>query len=560
MKQAFKIIVAASLTLFFAFSVAACGGCDTQKETAPQQLHAPTNLRVNAETKILWWDAVPHANGYSVEIDGALHGTNAVGYDLSALTESKTYRIKVNALCTPGSGYLDSGWSDALDYTVAESEKTYSVTLPTGAGFTALPVLGFSLSVKEGGEFRFRITLLAGYTDSVLTVKANGAVLTGTVSAPVVFTFTIASVNQNVAVTAEGLTLNVYAVTLPVGVGYTAAAEAGSEPPISHGSTFKFRITLLEGYTHSALVVKANGTVLLPTAGIYTVAAVSATVTIIVEGVHSGTPGLHFSEIADGAALEAAMGTTNAAHVVIPNEYQGKPVTAIAQEGFGNCTNLESIVIPDGITEIGDMAFIGSGLKSIMIPASVLKIGIAALSMCQALQSITAAPENPVFRSGGECLIRIDDDVLIAGCLASVIPEGVAGIGEGAFAGLEGLESIILPDSVRFIGGAAFVLCTNLTDIIIPSAVTRIGEAAFFGCTSLAYIEIPAEVTEIGDMAFFACADILTIIMQGEDPPAVGELAFPPQTPIYVPDAAVEAYKTAWEAYAAQIFSLSDIE
>lgn len=41
--------------------------------------------------------------------------------------------------------------------------------------------------------------------------------------------------------------------------------------------------------------------------------------------------------------------TGNEASVVIPNEIEGKPVTAIGKAAFFNCGNLTSIEIPEGI-------------------------------------------------------------------------------------------------------------------------------------------------------------------------------------------------------------------
>ena len=50
---------------------------------------------------------------------------------------------------------------------------------------------------------------------------------------------------------------------------------------------------------------------------------------------------------------------------------------------------LGSIIIPDGVTSIGDEAFLGcSSLKSIVIPDSVTSIGERAFKSCESLESI----------------------------------------------------------------------------------------------------------------------------------------------------------------------------
>ncbi len=76
--------------------------------------------------------------------------------------------------------------------------------------------------------------------------------------------------------------------------------------------------------------------------------------------------------------------------IVIPDTYDGLPVTRISAEAFRYCNNLESITIPIGITSIGREAFQGcQSLKSITIPYGVSYIGMLAFYGCTALESVT---------------------------------------------------------------------------------------------------------------------------------------------------------------------------
>ena len=94
-----------------------------------------------------------------------------------------------------------------------------------------------------------------------------------------------------------------------------------------------------------------------------------------------------------------------------------------------NCTNLESIIIPNSVTVIGDYAF----------------------SDCKGLTSIT-------------------------------IPNSVTLICDFAFAYCSGLTSITIPNSVTSIRDSAFRFCIRLTSIEIPDSVTSISSSAFWDC------------------------------------------------------------------------------
>ena len=48
---------------------------------------------------------------------------------------------------------------------------------------------------------------------------------------------------------------------------------------------------------------------------------------------------------------------TKPTKIVIPEELDGKPVTAISELAFAKEENLKEITIPDSVTEIGDAAF-----------------------------------------------------------------------------------------------------------------------------------------------------------------------------------------------------------
>lgn len=150
-----------------------------------------------------------------------------------------------------------------------------------------------------------------------------------------------------------------------------------------------------------------------------------------------------------------------------------------------------AVVIPDGVTKIGDYAFSYSNptyssyvyntkLTSVTIPSSVKSIGSYAFENCTALTNIS-------------------------------IPNSVTSIGTGAFFGCSGLVNIALPNSVTFIGSGAFENCTNLASINIPTGLRDIGIEAFYHCTSLTSITIPSNVRTIQTTAFDGCTALKNI-------------------------------------------------
>ena len=164
---------------------------------------------------------------------------------------------------------------------------------------------------------------------------------------------------------------------------------------------------------------------------------------------------------------------------------------------------IKTVNISQGITGIGEEAFINSGLTSITIPASVTSIGAGAFSFCNNLTGISL-PANLEF---------IGDRAFYycSKLTGIVIPNGVKSIGDNVFDSCSVLANISIPDSVTSIGVLAFRWCYKLTSITLPSNLDSIGGYAFSGCSSLSSVFFPDSVTNIGDNAFSGCAANLTI-------------------------------------------------
>ena len=178
--------------------------------------------------------------------------------------------------------------------------------------------------------------------------------------------------------------------------------------------------------------------------------------------------------------------------VTIPNS-----VTSIGGFAFERCTSLTSITIPNSVTSIEDFAFRDcSSLTSVTIPNSVTTIGGYAFGGCSSLTSIIVESGNPVYDSRNNCnaIIRTTDNVLIAGCQNTTIPNSVTSIEVDAFNGCSGLTSIIIGSGMRNIGSQAFANCQELLDVYCyAEAVPPTESNAFDGSyPEYATLHVPA--------------------------------------------------------------------
>ncbi len=166
--------------------------------------------------------------------------------------------------------------------------------------------------------------------------------------------------------------------------------------------------------------------------------------------------------------------------------------------------------------------------------------------------------------------------------LRSIDLSNMETIGNYAFWGCSALETISAKKA-NLIGSYSFMRCTNLKMVdASPNEVdsfafdgcqnlefigfenlTIIGKNAFYNCRSLKSVELNASVSSIGNSAFVYCIGLPSFVSRATTPPTLDSNAFGNTTcPIYVPDASLEAYKTAtnWNTYADRIHPLSEIE
>ena len=201
-------------------------------------------------------------------------------------------------------------------------------------------------------------------------------------------------------------------------------------------------------------------------------------------------------------------------------------VTQIGEGCFRNCSSLRTIRLPNSVRSILPEAFVGCAslsrldlpdgridLDQIMIDASVaLADNDGFIVIRKNLVGYVGAEEEIVIPKE---VTRISRNVFSARTCPKnlkirsvLIPEGVTYIGEGAFADCENLEDVELPENLAVIESEAFYRCRHLSHVKLPKELRLLGKRAFQGCSYLKTCEIPKSLTTIQEGVFQDCPSL----------------------------------------------------
>ncbi|MBQ4072554.1 MAG: leucine-rich repeat domain-containing protein [Clostridia bacterium] len=154
-------------------------------------------------------------------------------------------------------------------------------------------------------------------------------------------------------------------------------------------------------------------------------------------------------------------------NLAIKNVIMPTSLGSIGNRAFWGCKGMETFTIPSSVNQIGDNAFWATSLKEIFIPKTLAKIGVGPFAKCESLTTINVDTDNPNYKSIDGNLYTKNGETLVQYAIGKqeqtfVIPEHVTMLQAYAFRGHKKLREITLPKNLTKIGKNAFKECINL--------------------------------------------------------------------------------------------------
>ena len=268
--------------------------------------------------------------------------------------------------------------------------------------------------------------------------------------------------------------------------------------------------------------------------------ALPSSVTTIKYNAFQGTSSLASADLGTGLSVigYGAFAGSGLKSITIPGSLKtltsGLVITGQAGV-FESCSLLETVVIQDGVTTLGDYSFRNcTSLKSVNVSGTVEEIGTCAFDGCTSLTDISFTG-NGLKKIGSTAFYNCKALLSIVlpqslssigynafyntSSLVSADLGGVSSIGYGAFAN-SGLKSLTIPGTLKTVTGGvvitkagAFAYCTKLETLVLKDGVTTLGDYAFEGCTNLTSVVLPESLTTIGNEVFKSCSALLSITL-----------------------------------------------
>ena len=189
----------------------------------------------------------------------------------------------------------------------------------------------------------------------------------------------------------------------------------------------------------------------------------------------------------------------------------------IAANTFSNCTNIKSVILPDGLTGIDNSAFEDcTGLEKITLPQKLEYVASSAFTACSKLANVYYKGSLEDWCKKNWCKNTSSDSYY------SSTSYEIFQTAYDLYITNEKLEEVTIPDTVTKLTDYLFANCKSLTKVTLPASVTAIEKGAFEKCSNLETIEIPSSVIKIYNeasssyaAAFEDCSKLANIYYKG---------------------------------------------
>ena len=284
--------------------------------------------------------------------------------------------------------------------------------------------------------------------------------------------------------------------------------------------------------------------------------------------------------------ITAFTGSGSYEKLTIPAKISGKQVTRIGEQAFKN-VDCRAVVIPEGVKEIGEAAFIycnyletvtlpttltkiergafaydyamkqialnnglksigeyafqGAQMESLVIPATVTSIGNMICYDCANFKSYSVSSKNTTYMSKDGVLFTKSGKDLVSYPSGKeensyTVPGTVTVLKESAFQGAKNLQSIILgsnvkkledwvfsgsglktftlPSTITSVGYGPLEECTNLTSVVVSNTPLKELPYRFaYGCTSLKSVKLSGKLESTGALVFARCTNLTSVTL-----------------------------------------------
>ncbi len=160
----------------------------------------------------------------------------------------------------------------------------------------------------------------------------------------------------------------------------------------------------------------------------------------------------------------------------------------IVLDESGRATSPSNVVmIPFDASSLGDYAFSGSGVSTVIIPSSISILNEGVF-------------KNAINLTSVQFLASVGDNT------------GLTSVKSAAFEGCTSLTNLVLPNSVTAIGDS-FLRNSGITSFTFPTGITTINEYSFAGCADLTSVTLPAGLVTIKSYAFQQCVGLTSLVI-----------------------------------------------